>query len=294
MSYANTTGLRIYYERHGSGCPVLFIGGVGGDLRGEPGVLEEELATRFDLLTFDQRGTGQTDKPDSPYTMTHYARDAAAAAMGHNSLNSLYGGRFVLGIGVSHPPLVSNVRGQEYKKPMAAMRDYLDGMDQAWAAIGGAPAQKQVVLAALGPKMTQLAAERTLGAFPYNITPEQAGISRSNVSSDSVVICEQKVCLCTDPVQARAVARANLGFYLPLPNYFNNWFRLGFNEDDLADGGSDRLMDAMVFWGEADEIKAKLQGYFDGGADQVVIQPLRADGEPGPCWEALEAFAPGA
>lgn len=223
-----------------------------------------------------------------------YARDAAAAAMGHNSLNSLYGGRFVLGLGVSHVPLVSNVRGQEYKKPMAAMRAYLDGMDQAWAAVGGAPAQKQVVLAALGPKMTQLAAERTLGAFPYNITPEQAGISRSNMSSDAVVICEQKVCLCTDPVKARAVARANLGFYMPLPNYFNNWFRLGFNEDDLADGGSDRLMDAMVFWGEADEIKAKLQGYFDGGADQVVIQPIRADGEPGPCWEALEAFAPGA
>jgi probable F420-dependent oxidoreductase len=222
-----------------------------------------------------------------------YARDPTAAAMGHNSLNSLYDGRFVLGLGVSHAPLVSDLRSQEYKKPMGAMRAYLDGMDQTWAATGGDPAEKQVVLAALGPKMTQLAAERTLGAFPYNITPQQAGISRSNMSSDSVVICEQKVCLCTDPVRARAVARANLGFYTPLPNYFNNWFRLGFNEDDLVDGGSDRLLDAMVLWGEADEIKAKLQGYFDGGADQVVIQPLRADGEPGPDWAVLEAFAPG-
>ena len=222
-----------------------------------------------------------------------YARDPAAAAMGHNTLNSLYGGRFVLGLGVSHSALVSDVRGHEYKKPMAMMRTYLDGMDQAWAAMGGAPEKKQVVLAALGPKMSQLAAERTLGAFPYNITPEQAGISRGNVGPDTAVICEQKVLLCTDPVKAREVARANLGFYMPMPNYFKNWFRLGFNEDDLKDGGSDRLLDAMVLWGEADEIKAKLQQYFDGGADQVVIQPLRADGQAGPDWGALEAFAPG-
>jgi probable F420-dependent oxidoreductase len=222
-----------------------------------------------------------------------YARDPASAAMGHNTLNSLYGGRFVLGLGVSHPVLVSDVRGHEYKKPMAMMRGYLDGMDQAWAATGTEPAKKQVVLAALGPKMSQLAAERTLGVFPYNITPEQASISRSKVGPDAAVICEQKVLLCTDPVKAREVARANLGFYLPMPNYFKNWFRLGFNEDDLKEGGSDRLMDAMVFWGDADEIKAKLQLYFDGGADQVVIQPIRADGQPGPDWGALEAFAPG-
>ena len=221
-----------------------------------------------------------------------YARDPAAAAIGHNTLNSLYGGRFILGLGVSHSALVSDVRGHEYKKPMAMMRSYLDGMDQAWAAMG-APKKKQVVLAALGPKMSQLAAERTLGAFPYNITPEQAKISRANVGPDAAVICEQKVLLCTDPVKARAIARANLGFYMPMPNYFKNWFRLGFNEDDLKNGGSDRLMDAMVFWGEADEIKAKLQQYFDGGATQVVIQALRADGQAGPDWDALEAFAPG-
>jgi probable F420-dependent oxidoreductase len=223
-----------------------------------------------------------------------YARDPAASVMGHNSLNSLYGGRFVLGLGVSHAPIVSDLRGHDYTKPVATMRAYLDGMDQAWKALSGAPPEKQVVLAALGPNMSKLAAERTLGSFPYNITPEQARISRSNMSRESAVICEQKVCLCSDPVTARAAARAALGIYMSLPNYFNNWFRLGFNKDDLKDGGSDRLMDAMVFWGSADQIKAKLQKYFDGSADQVVIQPIRADGKPGPCWDALEALAPGA
>lgn len=221
-----------------------------------------------------------------------YARDPAAAAMGHNSLNALYDGRFILGLGVSHAPLVSDVRGHEYKKPLATMRAYLDGMDQAWAALGGAPAQKQVVLAALGPKMSALSAERTLGAFPYNITPAQAAISRKTMGANAAVICEQKVCLCTDPVKARAAARAALEPYLGLPNYYKNWFRLGFSEDDLANGGSDRLMDAMVLWGDKEQIAAKLNEYFDGGADQVVLQPIRPDGQPGPDWAALEAFAP--
>lgn len=222
-----------------------------------------------------------------------YARDPSASVMGYNSLNALYGGRFVLGLGVSHAPLVTDMRGHEYKKPVTTMRAYLDAMDQAWEGLGGAPDEKQVVLAALGPNMSKLAGERTLGAIPYNITPAQAGISRSNMGPDAAVICEQKVCLCTDPDKARAVARAALELYMPLPNYFNNWFRLGFNEEDLADGGSDRLMDAMVLWGEADEIKVKLQQYFNAGADQVVVQPIRADGQPGPDWAALEAFAPG-
>lgn len=221
-----------------------------------------------------------------------YARDPAASAMGHNSLNALYGGRFVLGLGVSHAPLVSDVRGHEYKKPVATMRAYLDGMDQAWKAMDSTPEKKQLVLAALGPNMSKLSAERTLGTFPYNITPQQAELSREYMGSKGAIICEQKVCLCTDPGQARAAARAALGFYLALPNYYNNWFRLGFDQSDLENGGSDRLMDAMVVWGDADQIKARLNEYFDKGADQVVIQAVRPDGQPGPDWDALEALAP--
>ena len=220
-----------------------------------------------------------------------YARDPAASVMGHNSLNALYGGRFVLGLGVSHAPLVNDLRGHEYAKPVTTMRNYLDGMDQTWGALGGAPGEKQVVLAALGPNMSKLSADRTLGAFPYNITPAQVAMSRAAMGDAGAIICEQKVCPCSDPVQARAAARAALEPYMPLPNYFKNWFRLGFDESDLKDGGSDRLMDAMVLWGSADEIKAKLQPYFDNGADQVVIQPIRADGQPGPDYAALEALA---
>jgi alkanesulfonate monooxygenase SsuD/methylene tetrahydromethanopterin reductase-like flavin-dependent oxidoreductase (luciferase family) len=112
------------------------------------------------------------------------------------------------------------------------------------------------------------------------------------MGSNGAVICEQKVCLTTDPVAARAAARAALGPYLPLPNYYNNWYRLGFTEADHQNGGSDRLMDAMVLWGDAATIKAKLNEYFEHGADQVVIQPIRPDGQPGPDWAALEALAP--
>jgi probable F420-dependent oxidoreductase len=220
-----------------------------------------------------------------------YARDPAASAMGHNSLNTLYGGRFVLGLGVSHAPLVADLRGHQYQQPVATMRKYLDDMDAAWKAMKSTPASKQVVLAALGPNMSKLAAERTLGAFPYNITPQQATISREVMGAKAAVICEQKVCLTADPVVARKAARGSLGPYMSLPNYFKNWFRLGFTEADLKDGGSDRLMDAMVFWGTADQIKAKLKAYFDKGADQVVIQPIRPDGAPGPDWAALEALA---
>ena len=174
------------------------------------------------------------------------------------------------------------------------MRAYLDRMDQAWSALGGAPGEKRVVLAALGPQMSKLAAERTLGTFPYNITPAQVGLSKTAMGGKGAIICEQKVCLCEYPVVARKAARAALAPYMGLPNYFNNWFRLGFEQGDLKDGGSDRLMDAMVLWGSAADIKAKLKAYFDHGAAQVVVQPIRADGQAGPCWKALEALAPGA
>jgi len=220
-----------------------------------------------------------------------YARDPAAAAMGHNTLNELYGGRFVLGLGVSHAPIVSNVRGHEYTKPLATMRSYLDGMDAAWKATRTAPAQAQVVLAALGPKMSELAGQRTLGAFPYNVTPEQAKIARGIMGPTRAVICEHKVCLTTDAAVARKVARANLAMYLTLPNYYENWYRLGFNEADTQNGGSDRLMDALVAWGDAATVKARLRTYFEQGADQVVIQSLRTDGAAGPDWKALEALA---
>ena len=219
-----------------------------------------------------------------------YARDPMTSAMGHNSLNTMYGGRFVLGLGVSHAPMVSDMRGHEYKSPVATMKAHLDGMDAAWKAMKST-VSKQVVLAALGPQMSKLSADRTLGAFPYNITPEHVTAAREVMGSKGAIICEQKVCVTTDPVVARKVARAGLAPYLTLPNYCNHWLRLGFDKSDIANGGSDRLMDAMVFWGTADQIKSKLKAYFDNGANQVVIQPFRADGEMSPDFGALEALA---
>ena len=170
------------------------------------------------------------------------------------------------------------------------MRKYLEGMDAAWEAFGGAPQEKQLVLAALGPNMSKLSAEKTLGTFPYNITPDQVKLSRDAMGSQGLIFCEQKVCLTDDPQKAREVARAALSPYMPLPNYYKNWFRLGFDESDLEDGGSDRLMDAMVLWGDAGTVKAKLNQYLENGADQVVIQALRADGQPSPDYEALASL----
>ena len=268
-----------------------------------------ELATRVEALGYSRCGTPEAFNYETfalgAFLLEHsrelvvasgianiYARDPTTAAMGHNSLNRLYDQRFVLGLGVSHAPLVADLRGHDYARPLAAMRDYLDGMDRAWAALGGAPDVRQVVLAALGPRMSRLSAARTLGAFPYNITPAQVALSRAAMGPAGAVICEQKVCLCSDPAQARAAARAALAPYLPLPNYYRNWFRLGFEEADLTAGGSDRLMDAMVLWGDADQIRAGLQAYLAAGATQVVVQPIRPDGTPGPDWVALEALAP--
>ena len=172
------------------------------------------------------------------------------------------------------------------------MRAYLDAMDQAWEALGGAPAEKQVILAALGPNMLKLSGERTLGTIPANVTSQHAAIARQQVGADREVCSEVHVCMTTDADEARAAARSALEFYFPLPNYKNSWKRLGFDDGDFENGGSARLMDALVAWGSLDQIKARLQENLDNGASQVVIHTIRPDGQSGPDWDALEALAP--
>lgn len=220
-----------------------------------------------------------------------YARDAFSAMAGHNTLNALYGDRFVLGLGVSHMPLVEGRRGHQYGKPIATMRAYLDGMDAAEIAVK-APA-RNVVLAALGPKMLALSRDRTQGALPYNVTPEHTREAKAILGPDRWLCVEQKVCLTSDAGKARAVAAANLSRYMVLPNYRNNWLRLGFTEAELSGRGSDRFLDAMVAWGTADAIRARLKAHVDAGATHVCIQPLNPDGTAAPDWKALEALAPG-
>jgi len=172
------------------------------------------------------------------------------------------------------------------------MRAYLDAMDQAAALAPPLPEAPPTVLAALGPQMTALAAARTAGAFPYNVTPEHTVGARAIVGPDKWLCVEQKVLRVTDPAQARQVARQTLAFYMPLTNYRNNWLRLGFSEEDLAGGGSDRFLDAMVAWGDMSAIQRRVQAHFDAGASHVCIQALRSDGHSLPDWDTLAALAP--
>jgi probable F420-dependent oxidoreductase len=204
-----------------------------------------------------------------------YARDPFTARRGLRTLSSLYEDRFILGLGVSHVPLVEGVRGHVYEKPVPAMRRYLDGVYEKPSNVNEWP----VLIAALGPLMLKLAAERTAGAVPYNVTPEHTREARAALGPDKLLVVEQKVCLQTDAATARGLALRELHRYMTLPNYRNNWLRIGFTEADLADGGSDRFLDAMVLWGDATTIAHGLSGHLEAGADQICIQPVHADGD---------------
>ena len=203
-----------------------------------------------------------------------YARDSFTAQRAVVSLNALYGERFILGLGVSHIPMVEGLRGHRYDKPLAAMGAYLDGINK------GAPAgESPVMVAALGPKMLALSAAKSRGAVPYNVTPQHTAQAAAILGPSKWLAVEQKVLLETDPAKARALGRKELSRYLVLPNYRNSWLRQGFTEAELADGGSDRFIDAMVLWGGADTIKRGLRAHFTAGATHVCLQPLHADSD---------------
>jgi probable F420-dependent oxidoreductase len=220
-----------------------------------------------------------------------YARDAMTMRAAAESLGEFSAGRFVLGLGVSHAPMVSGLRGHAYGRPVATMRGYLEAMEKAVYQAPGAK-ERPVVLAALRPNMLRLAAERTRGAHPYNVTPEHTARAREILGRDPWLCVEQKVLLERDAAKARATARRNLAFYIGLPNYQRCWKWLGFDDADFADGGSDRLMDALVAWGDEDAIRRRIRDHQDAGADHVCIQPLRADGRMGPDLDLLERLAP--
>ena len=221
-----------------------------------------------------------------------YARDPMTMKSIHKTLAELAPGRFVLGIGVSHEHLVKRVRGHDYTKPLSTMRAYLDAMEAALY-MGSEPSEEApIVLAALRDKMLGLAAERTRGAHPYFVPPEHTARARQVMGPDAWLCPEQMVLLETDPSKARKIARANMTTYLRLPNYQNNLRQFGYDDADFADGGSDRLVDAIVAWGDEKAIGDRIQAHHDAGADHVCIQPFRPDGQPGPDLSILEALAP--
>ena len=207
-----------------------------------------------------------------------YARDAVAMANAQRGLNEQSANRFLLGLGVSHRPLVSDMRGHAYGRPVPTMRSYLQAMR---AAPYQAPPPSQApktVLAALGPKMLALSAEMSDGAHPYCVTPEHSLQARQILGAGKLLCPELMVLLETDAAKARAAARAALAPYLQLENYANNWRRLGFTEDDLAGGGSNRLVDANVAWGDEAAIRGRIKLFWDAGADHVCIQSIHPSG----------------
>ncbi|HQZ33081.1 MAG TPA: LLM class F420-dependent oxidoreductase [Ilumatobacteraceae bacterium] len=194
-----------------------------------------------------------------------------AAAAGHAALTAEHGDRFLCGLGIGHRPFIDMVIAPgTYQNPVETMAGYLDGLDAAETPLASADR----VLAALGPKMLELARTRTAGTHPYLVTPELTAKARAGIGPDLLVASEQGVVLDTNPTSARATARLHLKTYLALPNYSNNWKRQGFTDEDIADGGSDRLVDALVVWGDEAAIAARVQEHRDAGADHVCIQVL--------------------
>ena len=219
-----------------------------------------------------------------------WARDALAMAAGQLALGEAFPGRFVLGIGVSHQPLL-DVRGLDYGRPLAFMRDYLVGMDHGYdvyRAVRPDPAPPRV-LAALGPKMLELAATRADGAHTYFVPPEHTAKAREILGPDKLLAPEQVCVLSTDPSVAREIARRHTRSYLRLANYTNNLKRFGFDDADFADGGNDRLVDTICAWGDADAIAARVRAHLDAGADHVAVQVLVDDrrGLPRKEWAEL-------
>lgn len=203
-----------------------------------------------------------------------YARDSLATVNAQYALAEQSEGRFLLGLGVSHGPLVEGMRGHTYEKPVPAMRSYLERMAKTTYQ-GPGPAHKpQTIIAALGPKMLALAAELADGVHPYNVTPEHTAMARGIVGPGKLLCPEQMVLLEKNPSEARAIGRRFLQFHLTLPNYRNNFFRMGFTAEDLEHGGSDRLVDALIAWGDERAIRDRIQAHWDAGADQVCIQSL--------------------
>jgi probable F420-dependent oxidoreductase len=202
-----------------------------------------------------------------------YARDAQATVSARKALDEMSGGRYLLGLGVSHAPLVKGLRGQNYGKPLARMREYLEAMKRAIYQSPNASQEGEMVLAALGPKMLELSRDQSDGAHPYNVTPEHTRRAREILGAGKKLYVEQKVCLESDPVKARQAAKLALDFYLGLPNYRNNWVTLGFSEQEI-DSASDRFLDAMVAWGSVEQIRQRIQEHFEAGADHVCIQPV--------------------
>jgi probable F420-dependent oxidoreductase len=226
-------------------------GGIGGDVAGD--------VNR--LLAATKRATIATG------IINIWKHEAADIAAWWKGLPADHQARLLLGLGVSHSPLI----GDAYQKPLTVMRNYLDGL-----AAGGVPADS-LCIAALRQKMLELSRDRTAGAHPYLVTPEHSAYARKILGPGKLLAPEQGVILESDPTRARELARQALTQYQQLPNYRNSWLNLGFSEDDVANA-SDRLVDGLFAWGTPDKIRERVKAHIDAGADHVCLQVITGSG----------------
>jgi probable F420-dependent oxidoreductase len=235
------------------------------------------------LLSATQRLVGATG------IASIYARDAVTMTGGVKGLTEAFPERVLLGLGVSHHTLVEGLRGHTYDRPLGAMRTYLEAMDKAPYSAFRPVTPVRRALAALGPRMLALSAEKTDGAHTYLVPPEHTEGARKELGSVPLLCAEQAVLLETDPIRAREIGRAHTAVYVRLPNYQNNLQRLGFSDADFADGGSDRLVDTIVAWGDEEAIVRRVRAHLDAGADHVCVQALAAGPREVPAgqWRAL-------
>ena len=220
-----------------------------------------------------------------------YHREPGVTLAAQNTLAEQSDNRFLLGLGVSHKPLVEGLRGLTYGPPVATMRAYLAKM--ALSPYAGPPPKEKppTVIAALGPKMLELASTKADGAHPYFTSPSHTKMARDTMGPDSLLCVEQKVVFETDPVQARSIARKSAQTYQRLPNYRNNWLRMGLDEADIDGDGSDAFIDATFAWGDIDAIKNRIQEHYDAGASHLCDQPHHPQGTRGEIdWRVLEAL----
>ena len=250
----------------------------------DPFTLAAHILTVTDKLVV---GTGIANVwKREPITMMNAAR----------TLAEMFPDRFILGIGVSHGPMMEQL-GIKYQKPVAFMRDYLKRMKAAPYSAPKPQADPPIVIAALMPKMLQLTAAETNGTFPVYITAEQTARMRTAMGPDKWICVQQVAILETDAARARRTARGVLAFYLTLPNYLQSFKGMGFNDSDFANGGSDRLIDALIAWGSEQAIHDRVAAHYKAGATHVsmTLVPAQADtsGRSLPIDEhALEALAP--
>ena len=268
----------------------------------------EEFAHRIEGLGYDSLWVTEFTGRDPYTTAAHvlartetltvatgianvYAHDAVVAAQNRQTLAELSGGRFVLGLGVSHPPMAA-MHGLEWVAPLRKMRGYLDTLESTRVDAPAPETPAPIWLAANGPKLLELVAERCAGANTYLLPPAHTTFAREILGSEKRLNVVLPCCLCTDAELARKISRAALSIYMPLPAYQKEWKRWGFEEADWADGGSDRLIDTLVAWGDESAIRERIAAYEEAGASHIAVSAYNPEGQgPAPHWKLLEALA---